>query len=61
LSVNGPAHQYHRAVMAQLVSGAHGRLGDAILAPQRSYAETGLMPELLATYHLLGDPAMRLQ
>jgi hypothetical protein len=44
--------------MAELVNGAHGRLGDAILAAQRSYAETGLMPELLTVYQLLGDPAM---
>jgi hypothetical protein len=47
--------------MAELVSGGHGRLGDAILAAQRRYAETGLMPELLAIYQLLGDPGMRLQ
>jgi len=58
LSLDGPAHQYHRALMAELVNGAHGRLGDAILAAQRSYAETGLMPELLTVYQLLGDPAM---
>jgi hypothetical protein len=61
LSLDGPAHRYHRAVMAELASGEHARLGDAILAAQRNYAETGLMPELLAVYHLLGDPAMRLQ
>ena len=34
LSVDGPAHQYHRAVMAELASGQHERLGDAILAAQ---------------------------
>jgi hypothetical protein len=61
LSLDGPAHQYHRAVMAELVNGTHERLGDAILAAQRTYAETGLMPELLAVYQLLGDPAMRIQ
>jgi hypothetical protein len=43
------------------VSGQHERLGDAILAAQRDYAETGLMPELLSVYQLLGDPAMRVQ
>ena len=57
LSLDGPAHQYHRALMAELMSGRHERLGDAILAAQKAYAETGLMPELLSIYHLLGDPA----
>jgi hypothetical protein len=47
--------------MAELVSGGHERLGDTILAAQRTYAETGLMPELLAVYQLLGDPAMRMR
>ena len=61
LSVDGPAHQYHRAVVAELVRGRHERLGDAILAAQRTYAEAGLMPELLSIYHLLGDPAMRIR
>jgi hypothetical protein len=61
LSLDGPAHQYHRALMAELVSGRHQRLGDAILAAQRAYAETGLMPELMGVYHLLGDPAMRIR
>jgi hypothetical protein len=60
LSLDGPAHQYHRALVAELASGAHERLGDAVLAAQRTYAETGLMPELLAVYHLLGDPATRI-
>jgi hypothetical protein len=58
LSLNGPAHEYERAVMGELVSGRHERLGDAILAAQRDYAETGLMPELLSVYQLLGDPAV---
>jgi hypothetical protein len=61
LSLDGPAHQYHRAVMAELVSGQHERLGDAILAAQRDYAQTGLMPELLEVYQLLGDPAMKMR
>jgi len=57
LSLDGPAHQYHRALMAELTGGTHTRLGDAILAAQAAYAATGLMPELLSVYHLLGDPA----
>jgi hypothetical protein len=57
LSLDGPAHQYHRALMAELTGGQHQRLGDAVLAAQKAYADTGLMPELLGVYHLLGDPA----
>jgi len=47
--------------MAELTSGRHERLGDALAAAQRTYAHTGLMPELLAVYHLLGDPAMKIR
>jgi hypothetical protein len=47
--------------MAELTSGRHERLGDALTAAQRTYAETGLMPELLSVYHLFGDPAMALR
>ena len=61
LSLDGPAHQYHRALMAALTRGRHARLGDAILEAQQAYAATGLMPELLSVYHLLGDPALRLR
>jgi hypothetical protein len=61
LSLDGPAHQLHRAVMAELVSGRHERLGEALLAAQKAYARTGLMPELLAVYQLLGDPAMKVR
>jgi hypothetical protein len=61
LSLDGPAHEYERAVIAELVSGRHERLGDAVLAAQRDYAETGLMPELLGVYQLLGDPALLLR
>jgi hypothetical protein len=57
LSLDGPAHEYERALVAELASGRHERLGDALLAAQRDYAETGLMPELLSVYQLLGDPA----
>jgi hypothetical protein len=61
LSLDGPAHQYHRALMAELTSGQHATLGDAILAAQKAYARSGLMPELLGIYHLLGDPATGLR
>ena len=61
LSLDGPAHQYHRALMAELTSGRHARLGDAFLAAQTSYGRTGLMPELLAAYHLFGDPALTIR
>jgi hypothetical protein len=47
--------------MAELTSGQHARLGDAILAAQKAYAGSGLMPELLGVYHLLGDPATRIR
>ena len=58
LSLDGPAHRFHRALMDEIVNGDHERLGDAILAAQAAYAETGIMPELLAIYHLLADPAV---
>jgi hypothetical protein len=61
LSLDGPAHQYHRALMAELTSARHARLGDAILAAQEAYAQTGLMPELLTVYHLLGDPGTKVR
>jgi hypothetical protein len=32
-----------------------------VLAAQRSYADTGLFPELLELYHLFGDPAMEIR
>jgi hypothetical protein len=47
--------------MQEITSGQHQRIGDAILAAQKTYAQTGAFPELLAVYHLFGDPAMRIQ
>jgi len=61
LSLDGPAHLYDRAVVGELTSGRHERLGDVILAAQKAYAETGAMPELLSIYHLLGDPGMSIK
>jgi hypothetical protein len=43
--------------MAEITGGEHERLGDAVLAAQAAYAQEGVMPELLAIYHLLADPA----
>jgi hypothetical protein len=61
LSLDGPAHRFHRALVAEIVGGDHERLGDAVLAAQAAYAATGLMPELLAVYHLFADPGLRLR
>jgi hypothetical protein len=61
LSLNAPAHRFHRALMAEITGGGHARLGDAVLAAQAAYAEEGVMPELLAIYHLLADPGMRIR
>jgi hypothetical protein len=61
MSLNGAAHLYHKALLAQILSGAHPRLGDAVLAAQVEYVETGALPELLSIYNLLGDPALRIR
>jgi hypothetical protein len=61
LSLNGPAHQLHKALLRELFEGGQRRLGDAILAAQARYLETGSLPELLAIYHLFGDPALRIE
>ncbi len=60
LSLNEPAHRYHEALVRELFEGGHQCLGDAVLAAQSAYAETGAFPELLSIYHLLGDPALNL-
>ena len=60
LSLSGPAHRYHQALLNELLHGNHPRLGDAVLAAQEDYADTGAFPELLSIYHLLGDPALKL-
>jgi hypothetical protein len=61
LSLDAPAHRFHQALMDEVANRAHERLGDAILAGQAAYADTGAFPELLSIYHLLGDPALRLR
>lgn len=61
LSLNTPAHRYHKALLDALTREGPRRLGDAVLEAQKHYAESGAFPELLAIYHLLGDPALRLK
>ncbi len=59
LSLNDAAHLYHKALLEELPG--HTRIGDALLAAQVTYANSGAFPELLSIYHLLGDPATRIR
>jgi hypothetical protein len=61
LSVDAPAHVYHQALLGEIVSGRHGRIGDAVMAAQAAYADSGVLPELLGIYHFFGDPAMTIR
>ena len=61
LSVNEPAHLFHRALLSEVFNRDHERLGDAFLAAQEAYAASGAFPELLSIYHLLGDPALSIR
>src|SRR6266568_636616 len=61
LSLHGPADLYHKALIQEITSGRHERLGDAVLAAQSDFAQTGAFPELLSIYNLLGDPALRIR
>jgi len=61
LSLHGPADLFHKALIQEIASGRHQRLGDAVLAAQADFAETGSFPELLSIYNLLGDPALRIR
>ncbi len=58
LSLHGAAQRYHEALLHELLHGGHERLGDAVLAAQTAYIETGALPDLITIYHLLGDPAL---
>lgn len=42
LSLNRPAHRYHKALLEALLHRGHRRLGDALLDAQKSYAESEL-------------------
>jgi hypothetical protein len=61
LSLDEAAHVYHRAVVTELETGDHHRLGDLLLAAQATYAATGAFPELLQIYNLLGDPGTKIR
>jgi hypothetical protein len=61
LSLNAPAHRFHKALLEAVLHQGHRRLGDAVLAGQADYAASGAFPELLQIYHLLGDPALTLR
>jgi hypothetical protein len=61
LSVSWAASLYHHALVEELASGRHQRLGDALLAAQSAYAGLGARTELLAVYQLLADPALRVR
>ena len=56
LSLNIPAHRFHKASLNEIVNGEHERLGDAVLV-----RGAGRLPELLAIYHLFGDPALQIR
>jgi hypothetical protein len=58
LSLDEAAHLYHRALVQELESGRHARLGDLVMAAQKDYSDTGAFPELLSIYHLFADPAL---
>lgn len=61
LSLNSLAHRFHKLLLDHMVHQEYGRLGDAILAGQVAYTQTGAFSERLNIYHLLGDPALRLR
>jgi hypothetical protein len=61
ISLNASAHLYHQALVEEILHHRHARLGDAVLAAQSDYADTGAFPELLSIYHLLGDPALKMR
>jgi hypothetical protein len=61
LSLHWSALRYHHALLDEVLSGRHPRLGDALLAAQARYADEGALPDLLDSYLLLGDPATALR
>jgi hypothetical protein len=61
LSLNEPAHVFHKALLEELTGGGHRRLGDAISSAQSRFLAESSFAELLAIYHLFGDPALSLR
>ena len=61
LGLNEPAHRFHKALIQEIFSGRHERLGDAVVAAQEAYLSPGATPDLLRLYHLLGDPGLKLR
>jgi hypothetical protein len=61
LSLDAPAHRLHLALMRQLLSPGNRTIGDAFLAAQAEYTQEGGSADVIAVYHLFGDPAMRLR
>jgi hypothetical protein len=61
LSLDDAAQEFQRAFLAELENHDHERLGDALLAAQAAYADTGASPEMIDIYHLFGDPALRIR
>lgn len=61
LSLHEPADVLHHALVREIASGRHARLGDALMRAQSDYSLTGEMAELLTIFHLFGDPALTLK
>jgi hypothetical protein len=61
LSLKDAYRVFHKVLADELLNKNHLRLGDAVLGAQHRYAESGAFIEMLAIYHLFGDPAMRLR
>ncbi len=61
MSLNQAAKVYHKAFLDQILNSDDARLGDALLAAQAAYADSEADPEMLAIYHLLGDPALKIR
>jgi hypothetical protein len=61
MSLDAHAHVLQELLLDAVLHGGHERLGDAVLAAQRDFAAAGGSTELLAIYHLLGDPALELR
>jgi len=60
--LDGPAHQYHRAVMAADHKRPAREVGDALLVrPERLRPDRSHTPQAARRLPLLGDPAMRIR